>query len=207
MISPARLTAAEGTAAFAAVPLPPASSFDKERATEKGNSPRTPLKEKESEKETSAATAGTPLAQARAERLAAAMAAMRSSGKGLLVSADTLAEAHAFAMDATRCLKTPPAIVKLHLGGIDDLDDTLLERNLYLAAMGMEFVPDHYNAEAKRLASFILRYLARARITGKRLIVSTTMAADRFARRYSSDVLDMVLARIVPVKLRRKGGL
>ena len=184
---------------------PPESG--KERAEEKGNFPHTPFKEKEGEKETPPPPpVESPRAQAHAKRLTAAVAEMRESGKGLLVCADTLAEANAFAAAAARCLRTPPATVRLHLGGLGELDDSLLEGNLYLAAMGMEFVPDRFNAEAKRLAAFVMRYLARSRVTGKRLIVSTTLAADRFARRYGRDFTDMVLSRCVPVKLRTKGG-
>ena len=182
---------------------------NKEREEEKESSPRTPLKEKEEEKET---PPPPPVEHSRAgahARLLAAADRMRESGKGLLVSADTLAEAHAFAAAAARCLRTPPATVRLHLGELDSLDDSLLEGNLYLMAMGMEFVPDRFNAEAKRLAAFVMRYLARSRATGKRLIVSTTLAADRFARRYGSDFTQMILSSCVPVKLRRpkKGGV
>ena len=68
--------------------------------------------------------------------------------------------------------------MRLHLGGLAELDDSLLGGSLYLAAMGMEFVPDHFNAEAKRLAAFVLRYLAHARLTGKRLIVSLPRTAS-----------------------------
>ena len=179
---------------------------DKERGEEKGISPHTPFKEKEGQKEPPPPPEGSPLACARA-RLVAAVAEMRSSGKGLIVSADTLAEAHAFAAAAAKCLRTPPVTVRLHLGELDNLDDSLLEGNLYLAAMGMEYVPDHFNAEAKRLAAFVMRYLARARLVGKRLIVSTTLAADRFARRYGRDFTEVLLSRCVPVKLRaEKGG-
>ena len=89
---------------------------DKERGEEKGISPHTPFKEKEGQKETPPPPPeGSPLACARA-RLVAAVAEMRSSGKGLIVSADTLAEAHAFAAAAAKCLRTPPVTVRLHLG-------------------------------------------------------------------------------------------
>ena len=180
--------------------------INKEKENEKENSPHTPLKGKEKAKETPPPppALSRPRACAHARRLAAAVAEMRSSGKGLLVSANSLVEAHEFVAAVAAYLKSRPATIRLHLGELEDLDDSHLDGNLYLAAMGMEFVPDHFNAEAKRLAAFILRYLAHARKNGKRLLISTTLPANRFAHRYGREFTEMLLIRCVVVKLRTR---
>lgn len=137
----------------------------------------------------------------------AAVVEMRSSGKGLLVSADRLEDADKAAAAVVKYLRTPPIVVRLHLFEMDRLDDEMFGRNLYLAGMGMEFVPDHFNAEAIRLAAYIRRYLCATLQNGKRLIITTTLASNRVAKRYGQEFLELLLARLIPLKLRQKRGM
>ena len=222
----------------------------KERDNEKEKSPHTPLKGKETEKETATAACCLPsettpsgaracvreenqqaaaadcaklnlgvqapavspsTAPARNQQAMAAAYRMQRLGKGLIVSADTATAAHRFVENILACFRVPPAVVNLEWGEVRYLDHefypTEFERlqagNLYLRALGAEFVPDHFNAEGFKVAAFLRQYLKPNRKTiGHRLLISTRLSAASFARRYSQDVLNLVLQNCIPIKLR-----
>lgn len=190
---------------------------DNGKDNEKENSPHTPLKGKETGKETGkeippppppcrslqSAPARTPAHTPAQGAAKVVVVEMRNSGKGVLISADSLEEADKAAAVVVKYLKTPPIVIRLHLYELDKLNDEYFTRNLYLQGMGQEFVPLHYNAEAIRLAAYVRRYLAATLINGKRLIITTTLAADRFAKRYGQEFLELLLSRLIPMKLRR----
>ena len=146
---------------------------------------------------------------------------MQKTGKGLIVSADTMLVVHRFMEKILAFFCVPPPVVRLDLGDVRYLDeqayptewDRLLSGNVYLRAMGAEFVPDHFNAEALKVAAFLRRFLKPGRnAVGHRLLIATRLSAARFAKRYSREILDLVLAHCLPIKLRtlvgrpKKGG-
>ena len=216
---------------------------NKERDNEKENSPHTPLKGKETEKETTttppvSSPSETTLSGARActrardetgrgednssvkngkaapardARVMKAAYSMQETGKGLLVSADTIEDAHRFMCQILMFFRVPPPIVRLDLCQVVFLDqesypsewDRLMSGHVYLHGLGGEFVPNHYNREALTVVGFLRQYLRPGRIAAQhRLLISTKLSSARFARRYSKDILQLVLAHCNPVKLR-----
>lgn len=220
----------------------------KERDNEKEKSPHTPLKGKETEKETATTTrslsacstppgaracaskdgeqvvavdfvsknpASPQPVPARDERVRVLAFRMQELGSGLIVSADTVLAAHNFVEKMLVYFRVPPPVVRLDFGEVRYLDEDsyptqwarFMSGHVYLRSLGTEFVPGHYNAEALRVAAFLRQYLMPGRNAAQhRLLISTRLDARSFSRRYSADVLNMVLARCIPVKLRTKKG-
>ena len=150
-------------------------------------------------------------APARDARAMKAAHSMQETGKGLLVSADTIEDAHRFMRQILVFFRVPPSIVRLDLGQVVFLDqesypsewDRLMSGHVYLHGLGAEYVPNHWNAEALKVAAFMRLYLKPGRNPAThRLLISTNLSSARFARRYTKDILQLVLAHCNPVKLR-----
>ena len=152
-----------------------------------------------------------PTPPARDQEMMKVAYSMQRTCKGLIVSADTANAAHRYIKKMLVFFRVPPPVVHLYLGDVRYIDeasypsewDRLMSGHVYLRALGAEFVPGHFNAEGVKIAAFLRQYLRPGRNAAQhRLLISTRLSAARFSKRYSNDVLQLVLANCLPVKLR-----